>query len=362
MSDNNGRSGSDDTAWLLLIFAGILIGIGWFFGNELKSIYLTLKLIQLKFITVVLPIDYYERLIPIIENKAPAAWTMNQIISVGTKVGYIVNIPLIAIVGWLSYKVYIANPVDKFKRQMNMKSLKQSEQRLWPYIAPVVSKNVLDEPMIEGPYSMAVKPYDFCKNFGLLTDVRNVGSLDRVKTEKRFVHQLGRLYNGLNKLRKHELALLCIFAAYAMNDKKGMMSAVNELAVAASKLPNNKMPNFDSVIQRLSKHLEHPDCKRILKKHAYVNTLMAGMLTFARRTGVLPSSYFIWLKPRDRVLWYIVNNMGRAVAFIEVGGIIGHFKAEQIANHSLETPFVSKAVDGVEKALSEIKLAALEED
>ena len=361
MSENNGRSSSDDTAWLMFIFVGIVMGLGWFYGEQLKSAYLTLKLIQLKFITVILPIDYYEKLIPVIENKAPSSWKMSQIITVGTRVGYVVNIPLIAIISWLSYKIYIGNPVNRFKRVMSMTTLKQSEQRLWPYIAPVVTKNVLKEPMLEGPYSMALKPYDYCVKYNLLTDVRSVGSLDRVKTEKRFIHQLGRLYNGLNKLKKHELALLCIFAAYALDDKKGMAAAVNELAIAASKIPDNKMPDFGPVIERLSKHLEHPDCKRVLKKHAYVNTLMAGMLTFARRTGVLPSSYFIWLKPRDRTLWYVINNIGRPVAFIEVGGIIGHFKAEQIANHSLETPLVSKAVDGVEKALSEIKLAALEE-
>lgn len=361
MSEQQGRSGSDDSVWLLFIIAGIGLGVGWYFGDNIKTAYLTLKLIQLKFITVILPIDYYQSLIPLLENKAPSSWNLAQVIKIGTKVGYVANIPLIAIIGWFSYKIYAKNPVDKFKRKMNMKSLKQSEQRLWPYIAPVVSKDVLKEQMMEGPYSMALKPYVYCVKYGLLTDVRNVASLDRVKAEKRFVHQLGRLYNGLNKLKKHELALLCIFAAYAMNDKKGMMDSVNELAVEASKLPNTKMPNFTPIIERLSHHLEHPDCKRILKRHAYVNTLIAGMLVFARRTGVLPSSYFIWLKPRDRTIWYILNNMGRQVAFIEVGGIIGHFKAEQIANHSLETPFVTKAVDGIQTALSEIKLAPIED-
>ncbi len=74
MSENNGRSSSDDTAWLMFIFVGIVMGLGWFYGEQLKSAYLTLKLIQLKFITVILPIDYYEKLIPVIENKAPSSW------------------------------------------------------------------------------------------------------------------------------------------------------------------------------------------------------------------------------------------------------------------------------------------------
>ena len=94
-----------------------------------------------------------------------------------------------------------------------------------------------------------------------------------------------------------------------------------------------------------------------MNKHAYVYTVMAQMMVFARGTGVFPPSYIIWLKPRDRVLWYVLNCVGRQVAFVEVAGIFGHWKAEQVANHKLEAPFVSKAVAGLEKALAEVKVA-----
>ena len=83
---------------------------------------------------------------------------------------------------------------------------------------------------------------------------------------------------------------------------------------------------------------------------------MSQMLEYARGTGVFPPSYFIWLKPRDRTLWYALNCVGRQVAFVEVAGIFGHWKAEQIAAHKIDTPYVAKAVDGLERALSEVKL------
>ena len=354
MAEQKNSDSSGDILWIMVLFAVAILLIGYFFGENMKYIYLNLKLIELRIITLIYPSDLFLNYINIIENTPINEWSVKNITSVGNKVGYIVNIPLIVIVSWLTYKVWSRNPMQKFKRVLSMQSLKESEQKLWPYIAPVVNLNLINEPFETGPYSMALKPYDFAKKYNLLTDVRNVNSLEKNKAEKLFSSQLGKLWSGPKRLKKHEYALLCIMAAHGSGDKEGAMAAVNAMAISAA-LNTKKMPNF-SEANKLEKHLENPVVQKILDKHAYVYTIFAEMVIFSRTTGVFPSSYFVWLKPRDRVLFYIINCVGRQVAFVEVAGIFGHWKAEQVAMHKLEAPLVSKAVEGLERALGDVKL------
>jgi intracellular multiplication protein IcmP len=354
MSDQKNNDPSGDILWLMIAFVGSILLIGFFFGNQLATVYLTLKLIQLKLITLVYPSEALLDWIKIIETNPVKEWKMAGIMRVGNTVGYIVNIPFIALIGWLTYKVWKKNPLQKFKRVLNMQTLKESEQRIWPYIAPVVHQTLIKEPFETGPYAMALRPYDFAIKYKLLLDERNVNSLEKSKAEKLFSSQLGKLWAGPERLKKHELALLCIMAAHGAGDKAGAMAAVNAMAISAAANPK-KMPDF-STTKPLRKYLENDRVKEILNKHAYVYTIFAEMMLFARYTGVFPSSYFVWLKPKDRVLFYILNCVGRQVAFIEVAGIVGHWKAEQVAGHKLEAPLVSKAVDGLERALGEVKL------
>lgn len=354
MSDQKNSDPSGDILWILIAIVGVILLIGFLFGNQLATLYLTWKLIQLKIITLVYPSDLFLEYIRIIEERPVKEWTVAEITKVGNKIGYIVNIPILALLGWMTYRVWSKNPLQRFKRVFSMQTLKESEQRLWPYIAPIVKTNLINEPFETGPYSMALRPYDFAKKYKLLEDERNVNSLEKNKAEKLFSSQLGKLWSGPEKLKKHELALLCIMAAHGCGDKNGAMAAVNQMATSVAANPK-KMPDF-SASKALIKYLEEPRVKAILEKHAYIYTIFAEMMLFSRTTGVFPSSYFVWLKPKDRVLFYILNCVGRQVAFVEVAGIFGHWKAEQVAGHKLEAPLVSKAVEGLERALGEVKL------
>ena len=54
------------------------------------------------------------------------------------------------------------------------------------------------------------------------------------------------------------------------------------------------------------------------KANAYVYSFMATLLEVSRSDGVLASSEFLWLKPLDRRLWYVLNHVGRQTAVVEV--------------------------------------------
>jgi intracellular multiplication protein IcmP len=317
-------------------------------------VYLTIKLWELKIITLFYPSTTFVQYIDLIEKTPLKEWTLKDMTVVGRSVGLIANLPIIAVLGFFAHKIWKNNPMQKFRRILTMQTLKESEQKIWPYIAPVVNIDLMKEPFDKGPYAMALRPYDFAVKHKLLLDERNVNSLDKVRSEKLFVSQLGKLYGGFSRLKSHEQALLAVFAAQACGDKKGAMAAITAMALSAAE-NHKKMPDF-STIKPLLKYIDDPRVQKVISRHAYVYTVLAAMLEFARTTGVLPPPYIIWLKPRDRSLWYILDCVGRQVAFVEVAGIFGHWKAEQTALHKLESPFVSKAVDGLERALGEVKI------
>lgn len=355
MSDQQ-KDSSGDIMWLLFAIVAIAVIVYWLFGHEIIRGYLTLKLWELKIVNVIYHTDDNDYLINLLQTRPINKWMIKEVITVGGFVGKLANIPLIALIVFLSYQVWSKNPLAKFKRVLNMQTLKESEQRLWPYIAPMVNVDLMKESFEEGPYMMALRPYDFAVRHKLLKDEKNVASMDKVKAEKLFISQLGKLWGGFNSLRPHEQALFLIMIAHGCGDKKGAMHAVNTIAQSAAATNNiKKMPDFSSV-KPLLKYLEDPRVIELMNKHAYVYTVLAQGMQFARGTGVFPPSYIIWLRTRDRALWYVLNCVGRAVAFVEVAGIFGHWKAEQVAKHKIEAPFVQKAVDGLELALGEVKI------
>lgn len=355
MSDQKNADPTNDLFLVMIVIGAACAAIYYFFGNHIKLVYLTIKLFELKIITLFYPANDLLQFIDIIEKTPLKEWTLKDLTVVGKRVGYIANIPIIALLGYFAYNLWKNNPMQKFRRVLTMQTLKESEQRIWPYIAPVVHIDLMKESFEKGPYAMALRPYDFAVKHKLLLDERNVNSLDKVRAEKLFVSQLGKLYGGFERLKKHEQALLAIFAAQACGEKKGALAAISAIAISAAENPK-KMPDFSSTYPLL-KYLEDPQVQKTINKFGYVYSILAAMLEMARSTGVLPPPYFVWLKPRDRVLWFTLDCVGRQVPFVEVAGIFGHWKAEQVANHKLEAPYVIKAVDGLEKALAEVKLA-----
>jgi intracellular multiplication protein IcmP len=86
-------------------------------------------------------------------------------------------------------------------------------------------------------------------------------------------------------------------------------------------------------------------------------------------SGVLQSALFLWLKPKDRRLWYILNNVGRKVAWPEITGVFAHWQFEYTLMQTfdkelidvsyspekpvtaLEEPHVDAGVEGFQVAL-----------
>ena len=91
----------------LLIVAGaiiaIVVGFYWFFSTEIKTVYLTLKLWELEFITLFYTNDNLTLIKHVIENTSPSELTIKDVSLIGSKVGMIANIPFMVLFGYLSY-------------------------------------------------------------------------------------------------------------------------------------------------------------------------------------------------------------------------------------------------------------------
>jgi intracellular multiplication protein IcmP len=250
---------------------------------------------------------------------------------------------------FIGRRVLSKNPFQKFRRSHSMKTLVQSEQRLWPAISPVAKLELIPQDIDKGPWAMSRKPLDFARSYKLLDEGNK---LNRDRSEKLFAMQLGKLWEGSGKLPAYARALFACFASQACGDIESAKLGLDKLSLAMA----DGREDYSWVPELLAKYEKSEKVQSVVKRHAYVYTVMASMLKAAREFGVMQSPQFIWLRPKNRQLWYILNGVGRRVAFAEIAGIYAHWIAEEVAEHPIERPYVVKAVDGLERALLEVKI------
>ena len=97
----------------------------------------------------------------------------------------------------------------------------------------------------------------------------------------------------------------------------------------------------------------HPKIKEVLDKHYHEKVIFSVFLDEARKTGVLASCEFIWLKKENRDLWYIMSQTGRTACFCESAGAWAHLLTEKKVGRKIPTPMVHKAIDAADKYLFE---------
>src|SRR5205807_151959 len=132
-----------------------------------------------------------------------------------------------------------------------------------------------------------------------------------------FSVQLGRVWHGFEEMAPHRRAIIAIFSARGSRDTKAALAMVNQLADSGAE---GKL-NCAGADDLWKKHAKNKRVQEICEYHAYEFTVFISMLQFAREDGVVASSDFLWVKPVDRRLWYVINNVGRQTPCVEVGGI-----------------------------------------
>ncbi len=355
---------SESSAGILWVFVGIfaVLWVVWVtFKAAIVGFYFKIKLWEIAFISYFTSgLDSVQY---VIANTPPDKYDFPLVVTVGNAVGNYLRIPCIIILCILAVAVYLTNTVRTFKRIYNMKDLATTEQKNWPQISPVLNLDLVKTNIDQGPWAMSLTPMAFCKKNGLLEerkvqmqegmsrkDLNKIEvTLRRGKTNKLFATQLGALWPGTaNRLPPHIKALFAIFAARLNGDGSAMNFLQQLSASSTSKL------NFKGIDELCKKHESTKLVQQITQSHAYILTVMASMLVGARTDGVQASADFLWLKPLDRRLWYVLNTVGRQTPFVEVAGVFAHWVAEREMGKPLLVPMIDEATNALEKALSEI--------
>lgn len=270
---------------------------------------------------------------------------------------------LIALFSWLVVKSPARS--GRYSKRYTMRELAVQESETWPAIKPVLNLNLplvsLDDPL----NGMRVTPRAYARRHGLLlprwTTQESLMQFQKVKqlddkaflildkTRKVLEAQLGRRWEGVERLQPYERALFAAFAAQIAHDRDMALAVINACASAAEQAFTKKAPQMLEpaiVATALAKYGKQDLVTKILLRHAYVRTVLMHMLEVARRNGVLNSALFRWLKMADRITWYCLEDLGMSVSSVESCGVRSHYLAELMAKGPLMKPMIDGGLDG----------------
>ncbi len=368
--------------WVMLLVAAVVGMIWYFFSTQLKIFFIGLRkyeLIAIYSTIAFLPYAFIQKYFPnfpdISERVAKDLMLVRQIDAntlnmeiaevLSTVVGEYLRVPIIIILIWMAYYVYRHHVLMRFTKRYNTKTLAIQETKNWPQIKIVSKLDLLAMDLDEGVWGMSMTPMQYAKKNKLINVdyATKVGSgfskvqeaefkvtLDRVRAERAMGAQLGRPWQGAAAMAPHRRAIFAVMVAKGCRDSKKAQQLVYQLADSAGD-GNLNLTGADDLWK---KHYKNKAVERICANHAYEFTVMASLLQFAREDGVLAAADFLWVKPLDRRLWFVINNVGRQTPGAEVGGIFCHWYNELALKRPLSMPVVDAAVDALELALSEI--------
>ena len=301
------------------------------------------------------------------------------------------------------------SPADVFRRSLGMQELLQASAPFNACVAPAVHwpGGILAEPLDSGPWMAGRQPIQCAAAFGLLkgpdgspipaSELLEEGrlanpasvwlrpgsqaSFDRQRATAWLAGQLGAPWDGWDALPPHLKKLSLAWMLFATDRKREAQVLLDELSLSfrAPQAPSRarfsrRFPfvlpprpghpyllncRLPGELAALARQLvcEGPCAEALAPHRSWANLALLSLYECARRKGVLPTSEFIWLRPVDRRLYYLCNNLGRRSVWPEIAGAWAHYQAEALLGRSdpafggLGEPHVEEACDALEAAL-----------
>lgn len=353
--------------WLMILFFGLSIVAWWVKPSIFVVPVFWLRIHEIEIINVVIAI--WAKIAVFLHLPIPETQTLNQYQDYMRKsvnhvpfsqfslinqyMGRWIRFPVATVLVGLGILTLIRHGTFRFHEKYNMDQLRKVEAQNWPQITPVLSKDLVGEDVDKGSWAMAKLPLNFCKEQNLLATKEVEGktrwTLLRGPAARALAMQLGPLWKGVRSQPIHIKALLAIFIARAEKDRVVSKHLISQIAASAV----SGQLDFTGAEELLLKYENANILKWVEKRHAYVYTVMATLLEIGRSDGILATAEFLWLKPLDRRLWYVLNSIGRQTAVVEAAGPFAHWLAEKKLGRALKTPTVKEAVNGLEQAIEE---------
>lgn len=335
-----------DNAGVILIGMVVLAGISWLlFHEQFSRALISVRSAELWAMGLISP--EAGKLAEFIRKMDPGLIDFSLFQMVLVETGSFVRWFFAPAIAVLALWVLFNKPVsDRFRQVHTMQSLKEQEAKIWPVIAPTIALDLVKSGDIrKGPWAVAQTEREFASRHELIKD----GALDKEKARQVFSAQIGRPWPGIENLRPYEKGLLAAFILYG---KKKRSEAEHFLGVMATSYAKGAI-DISWAGDILKDAANDTHLKRVLARHNNVHSVLATMFQVAKAWGVAASSMFVWLKPVDRRLWYVLNGVGSYTFFVESAGSMAHWLAEKTLAEPLIVPIINNAVDGFEFALSE---------
>lgn len=394
-------NGNDPTT-LVVIVVG-LMGAALFafthFREDLFQILIRFSRLEL------LPVGFFSSEAAYVRYKLsgldPATLTGAQIMAqlnyAGKYYSYLM-VPVYAALAWLTWDLSVA---DRFRRKLTMRKLLRNNLRNNPCIAPIVNwpRSILEESSDVGYWAVARQPIQLAARHGLLKHpdgspvppakllgadhLANMESelqqcrksplrFDRDEAAGLLKSQLGQPFTTADAMAPYLRKLAVAFVLFGTGKKKEGQAILDEMSMSFRAPSEGRKGvtltcRFPFVLPPEKPHgfILNMCCPYDLKKmlegiphvvahHAsYECMIVLALYRFARKKGVLPTSEFIWLRPVDRRMFYLLNNEGRRTAWPEIAGAWAHFMAEEKAGISIGEPQVLEGVNALELAIYE---------
>lgn len=365
LSAGGGGDQRDVGTGLIWIMVGLVVlgTVIWLSGHTLiVEAFFKLKLSEIAIVNFFT--DELSNVRLAILQTHPASVPINSLSAYAIPVNEYLMIPFAIMLGLFAILLYSKSSVSRFQHFYTMKTLLALGSKLWPQTKPGLELDLIKQDIEQGSWAMALNPMEFAKRYRLLRE--NVPekvegqlkresvvtvSLIQSRATRIFTMQLGKEWKGVEKLPPHSKALYAAFAAKAARDSKASYEFLKGIADTWK----NGEVNFSGTNELLDKYQHNPHVAEITSKHAYEYTVLASLLQLARTDGVLPTSDFLWLKPMDRRLWFILNAVGRQTSSVEAAGIFAHWLAEKELGRKIRTPMVDQASVALDVAVQEVK-------
>lgn len=376
---------NNDVEWLLGIIFIVVFILLYIFKEEVGLFFMKVRYWQAYFI----PDKFSHPIFDWIATTSPKDVAMSDIAGSGNLVGQFWRWPIMLILGGLGYRLYVkkASVRKKYAQRHTRDSLMKQEANEWNVIKPIVGMNLtniaLDHP-IEG---MRQIPREWAKRNKILFKYANHSQLLADNTKECVVSddgvdiivldtlksalksQIGRRWEGFDKLKRHEKSLMIAFCAQIRGDTASAQFIINELALQFCVARDQKDMGLiysasaeqiaDAVLNTPLKgdseeakfdRLALEKIKQAGLSHAYVRPLLMTLILMARRNGKLPPNWFRWLKSTDRITWYSLCDLGLdeedMPSSIDAAGVRSHWLWERRSRSALVELYIDQAIPG----------------
>jgi len=355
MAQQGGGGGSGEEYTLLIVAVGIVVitaTIYYFFKVQIITGLFWIKSIELHGLTFFIP--KYQDLLLWMKNTSRSSISLQELQYLSYGIGHVLVYPFIIVSVVLAAILYLFHPDSKLIDTESMTSLASKLNYEFPSIKVTEGIDLINAPVTKGPWAMGQTPVEFAKKHKLLLidpETRKP-KVDALKSKLVFTSQLGPLWQGHKHLKPNEKAMYTIFAMYILDKREEADKLLEDICLTITpKKLTKKTLNFSLVDRYYKAYCNNESVLAVVNKHAFKYTVLTGMLEAARKTGIVSNALFLWLKPTDRLLWYVLNNVGRKAVYIEASAVHAQYLAESVLGFAIKTPMIDEVVTGLEEAI-----------